>query len=156
LNWKNFDLGIDFTGASGYTFQQNWESRNPFHDGGNNPQFYLGNQWHLSDPTDATSALIPGKYPTIIVGNGGHSNYWNSTFWKYNGRYIKLRNLELGYNLPKAWVSRVGMSKARLYTMAQNLFSIDNLDGIDPEITSDSGVQYPTNRVISVGVNVTF
>jgi TonB-linked SusC/RagA family outer membrane protein len=156
LSWKNFDLAIDFTGASGYTFEYNWESKNPFHDGGNNPQFYMGDQWHLSDPTDATSKLIPGKYPTLIVGNGGHSNYWNSDFWKINGRYIKLKNLELGYNVPSAWVKKAGMSKVRLYTMAQNVFSIDNLNGIDPEITSGSGVQYPTNRVVSVGVNVTF
>lgn len=156
MSWKNFDLAVDFTGASGYTFEQNWESKNPFHDGGNNPQFYMENQWRLSDPTDPNSELIPGKYPTLIVGNGGHSNYWNSTFWKYNGRYVKLRNLEIGYTLPKGIIQRAGMSRARIYAMGQNLFAIDNLDGIDPEITSASGVQYPTNRVLSVGVNVTF
>jgi len=51
-----------------------------------------------------------------------------------------------------------GIQKLRIYTMMQNLFSIDNLGDmkIDPEITSDSGVQYPTNRVINVGVNLTF
>ena len=48
------------------------------------------------------------------------------------------------------------MTRARAYVMGQNIFSIDNLDGIDPEISSESGVVYPTNRVISVGVNVTF
>lgn len=154
--WKNFDLAMDFTGATGYTFEFNWEARNPFHDGGNNPQFYMGDQWHLSDPTDASSELIPGKYPTLLVGNGGHSNYWNSDFWKINGRYVKLKNLELGYNLPASVLSKVGITKTRIYAMAQNVFSIDNLNGIDPEITSGSGVQYPTNRVISVGVNVTF
>jgi TonB-linked SusC/RagA family outer membrane protein len=156
LSWKNFDLAMDLTGASGYTFEYNWESKNPFHDGGNNPQFYMEDQWRLSDPTDPNSRLIPGKYPTLLVGNGGHSNYWNSDFWKINGRYLKLKNLELGYNLPENVIKRAGMSKMRVYTMAQNLFSIDNLNGIDPEITSGSGVQYPTNRVISVGVNVTF
>lgn len=154
--WKNFDLALDFMGASGYTYQQNWESRNPFHDGGNNPQFYMENQWRLSDITDPQSELIPGKYPTLIVGNGGHANYWNSDFWKYNGRYIKLRNIELGYTLPSNWVQKAGMTRARAYVMGQNIFSIDNLDGIDPEISSESGVVYPTNRVISVGVNVTF
>jgi hypothetical protein len=156
LAWKNFDLALDFTGATGYTFEYNWESKNPFHDGGNNPQFYMEDQWKLSDPTDPNSELIPGKYPTLIVGNGGHSNYWNSDFWKINGRYIKLKNVEFGYNIPTPILSKVGLSKARVYTMAQNVFSIDNLNGIDPEITSGSGVQYPTNRVVSVGVNVTF
>ncbi len=156
FNWKGVDLAIDFAGASGYTFQYDWEAKRPFHDGGNNPQYYMGNQWHLSDPTDANSELIPGKYPTLIVGNQGHSNYWNSDFWSVNGRYIKLKNLELGYNLPLLWANKIGMSKVRVYTMGQNLFSIDNLKGLDPEITSGSGVQYPTNRVISFGLNVTF
>ena len=154
--WRNFDLALDFTGATGYTFEYNWESKNPFHDGGNNPQFYMEDQWHLSDLTNPDSELIPGKYPTLIVGNGGHSNYWNSDFWKINGRYIKLKNLEFGYNVPNTLLSKAGISKVRLYTMAQNVFSIDNLNGIDPEITSGSGVVYPTNRVISIGVNVTF
>ena len=154
--YKGIDLALDFTGASGYTYEQNWESRNPFHDGGNNPQFYLGNQWRLSDPTDAKSQLIPGRYPTIIVGNGSHSNYFNSTFWKYNGRYVKLRNVEIGYTLPRSLVAKAGMEKARVYAMGQNILSIDNFDGIDPEITGGSGVHYPTNRVLSVGVNVTF
>ncbi len=156
MDWKGFDMAVDFTGASGYTFEYNWEARNPFHDGGNNPQFYMENQWRLSVPNDATSELIPGKYPTLIVGNGGHSNYWNSTFWKYNGRYVKLRNMEIGYTLKKSWISRMGMSKARVYAMGQNLMAIDNMEGIDPEISSGSGVVYPTNRVLSVGINVTF
>jgi len=155
-SWKGIDLAIDFAGATGYTYQYDWESKRPFHDGGNNPQYYMGNQWHLSDPSDPDSELIPGKYPTLIVGNQGHSNYWRSDFWSVNGRYIKLKNLELGYNLPALWANKIGMSKVRIYTMGQNLFSIDNLKGVDPEITSDSGVQYPTNRVISVGVNITF
>lgn len=156
FDWKGFDLAMDFTGATGYTYEQNWESKNPFHDGGNNPQFYMENQWRLSDPTDTNSELIPGKYPTLIVGNGGHSNYWNSTFWKYNGRYIKLRNLEIGYTIPKSVAQKAGLYKARIYAMGQNLFSIDNLDGVDPEITNSSAVQYPTNRVVSLGFNLTF
>lgn len=154
--YKSFDLAFDFTGATGYTYEQNWESKNPFHDGGNNPQFYMGNQWRLSDPSNPNSTLIPGKYPTLLVGNGSHSNYWNSSFWKYNVYYVKLRNLEIGYTLPKNLVARAGMEKARVYAMGQNIFSIDNLDGVDPEITGASGVHYPTNRVISIGVNVTF
>jgi hypothetical protein len=156
FQWRNLDLALDFTGASGYTYEYNYESKRPFHDGGNNPQYYLEDQWHLSNPADANSELIPGKYPTVIVGNSGHSNYWNSDFWKINGRYLKLKNLELGYNIPGSIAKKAGLSKARIYVMGQNLFSIDNLNGIDPEITTDSGLQYPTNRVISIGAKITF
>lgn len=156
--FKGFDLAVDLTGAAFASYRPNYEAMNPFHDGGNNPQYYMENQWMLSDITNPNSTLIPGKYPTLIKGNQNHSNYWHSDFWLTNVNYIKLRNLQIGYTLPDKWMKPRGIQKLRIYTMMQNLFSIDNLGDmkIDPEITSDSGVQYPTNRVINVGVNLTF
>ncbi|MDR1369271.1 MAG: TonB-dependent receptor [Dysgonamonadaceae bacterium] len=156
--WKGFDLAADFTGAAYASYTTDWEARNPFHDGGNNPQYYMSNQWHLADPSDANSALIPGKFPTLLEGNGGHSNYWKSDFWTKNVNYLKLRNLEIGYTVPQRFLAKAGISKLRVYSLMQNLFSIDNLDGvqIDPELSGGSGVQYPTNRVINIGVSLTF
>ncbi|SCM57918.1 putative protein {ECO:0000313/EMBL:CEA16138,1} [Petrimonas mucosa] len=87
--WKGFDLAFDLTGGALSTWYQEWEQRNPFHDGGNNPQYYMENTWRLSDIWDADSELIPGKYPMLLIGNSNHSNYWNSTFWKKNVRYLK-------------------------------------------------------------------
>lgn len=158
FDYKGFDLGLTFGGSTFASFFLNWEMRNPLHDGGNNPQYYLSNQWRLSDIHDANSPLIAGKYPTIIEGNASHSNYWKNDFWLRNVSYLKLRNLELGYTIPKTVTQRLGMEKARVYTSMQNLFSLDNLGDIDmdPEITSGSGLQYPTTRMISFGVNLTF
>jgi len=158
FEYKGFDLGLTFGGASFASFFLDYELRKPFHDGGNNPQFYLSNQWHLSDVNDPNSELIPGKYPTILEGNADHSNYWRNDFWLKNVNYLKLRNLEFGYTFPKSWLTRAKIQKVRIYTSMQNLFSIDNLDDIDvdPEITKGSGVQYPTNRVFSFGCNLTF
>lgn len=156
--YKGFDLGLTFGGSSFASFFMDWELRNPLHDGGNNPQFLLSDQWRLSDVNDAYSPLISGKYPTAIEGNASHSNYWKNDFWLKNVNYLKLRNLEVGYTLPKQVTEKVHISKARFFTSMQNLFTIDNLGkiDIDPEITSGSGVQYPTNRVISIGCNLTF
>lgn len=156
--YKGFDLSIDLTGAMFASYTFDWEARNPFHDGGNNPQYYMDNQWKLSDITDPNSALIPGKYPTLRTGNGSHSNYWRSDFWTRNVNYIKIRNLDFGYTLPKKWSSKMGVSKLRVNTFMQNLFSIDNLGEVDmdPELSGGSGVQYPTNRVINFGVSMTF
>lgn len=154
--WKGFDIAIDFAGASGSSFFYEWELRNPFHDGGNNPQFLMENQWKLSDITDPNSPLIPGKYPTLLVGNSDHSNYWNSTFWKKNVKYLKMRNIEIGYTLPKAWLEAAHITDTRIYVSGQNLFCIDNLDGVDPEIKEHSGLQYPTTRVFTLGINLKF
>lgn len=154
--WRGFDLAFDLTGAGMSTWYQEWEQRNPFHDGGNNPQYYMEDTWRLADIWDANSELIPGKYPMLLIGNSSHSNYWNSTFWKKNVRYIKLRNLEFGYTVPKSIVNKASISDLRLYLAGQNLFGLTNLIGVDPEIQDTNGLAYPTMRIINVGLTLKF
>ncbi|MBK5196132.1 MAG: SusC/RagA family TonB-linked outer membrane protein, partial [Proteiniphilum sp.] len=154
--WKGFDLAFDLTGGALNTWYQEWEQRNPFHDGGNNPQYYMENTWHLADIWDANSELIPGKYPMLLIGNSSHSNYWNSTFWKKNVKYLKLRNLEFGYTFPKSILNRASVSDLRFYVAGQNLFGLTNLIGVDPEINDTNGLAYPTMRIINVGLTLKF
>ena len=90
-----------------------------------------------------------------LIGNTGHVNYSRmSDFWFTNVKYMKLRNLELGYTLPKQWTNFVKIQSLRLYVAAQNLFTITNKPGFDPEATTESGLQYPTNRIINIGFNL--
>lgn len=154
--WKNFDLAFDLTGGGLSSWYQNYEQRNPFHDGGNNPQYYMEDTWRLADIFDPTSNLIPGKYPMLLLGNQGHSNYWNSTFWKKNVKYIKLRNLEFGYSLPRTILERVGISRTRVYISGQNLFTLSNLTELDPETNEENGLGYPTTKIVNFGINLSF
>jgi len=156
FGYKGFDLAFDLTGGALASWRQDWEQRNPFHDGGNNSQYYMENTWRLSDITDANSALIPGKYPTMLIGNSSHSNYWNSTFWMHNIRYVKLRNLEFGYTIPRQMLERFLISELRLYVSGQNLLTFANTNGTDPEITSENGLQYPTTRIVNLGLTLKF
>ena len=111
----------------------------------------------MSDITNPDSELIPGTFPTVLIGNSNHSNYKASDFWMRNVRYLKLRNLEFGYTFPDKWMKKMHVKKLRIYTLMQNLFSIDNVHdrGIDPEIYSASAINYPTNRVINFGLTLT-
>lgn len=161
MSWKGFDLAVLFTGAALASFYMDMEMKNPLHDGGNSPAFMLDDMWHLSDINDPNSTYLPGKYPMVLAGNGNHSNYASdrlSTFWLRNVRYLKMRNFELGYTLPKRLVRKVNIENLRVFTSIQNLFSIDNVGdiGIDPEIATQSGQQYPTTKVFSFGLNLTF
>ena len=156
FGYKGFDLAFDLTGGALASWRQDWEQRNPFHDGGNNSQYYMENTWRLSDITDANSALIPGKYPTLLIGNSSHSNYWNSTFWMHNIRYVKLRNLEFGYTIPRQMLERFLISELRLYVSGQNLLTFANTNGTDPEIESENGLQYPTTRIVNLGLTLKF
>lgn len=155
-SWKNFDISMDFTGSALSSYWPNFENKLPFHDGGNSPQYILEDSWHLSDIWDANSELIPGKYPTALIGNSSHSNYWDSDFWIQKVRYLKLKNFEIGYTLPKAWLEKAWMSDFRVYVSGQNLFTISSIPGVDPEVVKDSGLVPPTVRIINVGLNVKF
>jgi TonB-linked SusC/RagA family outer membrane protein len=157
--YKGFDFHADFSGAAGYTWYQNWETRWAFQNNGNLNSIFK-DRWHRADPYNLNSEWIAGKYPANRYNVGSdHSDYsHNSTFWLHNVRYIRARTIELGYTLPSALLSKVHVQRARFYLNAYNLFSIDNLRqyGVDPETVDDNGLQFPQNRVLNVGVNLTF
>ena len=155
-SWKGFDIALDFTGSALSSYAPNFENKLPFHDGGNMPQYMLEDTWTLADIWDANSELIPGKYPMPLIGNSSHSNYWDSDFWIQRVRYIKLKNFEIGYTLPQMWLEKAWMQDCRIYLSAQNLFTISNIPGTDPEVIKDSGLVTPTTRTINIGLNVKF
>jgi hypothetical protein len=83
--------------------------------------------------------------------------------WLENGSYVRLRNLEIGYNLNSSFLKGIGFQNARLHISGQNLFTITGYTGFDPDITGvniferglDNG-QYPSLRILSAGVNFGF
>ncbi|NDV58149.1 TonB-dependent receptor [Bacteroides sp. 519] len=155
-SWRGFDLAADFTGTFLSTYFQQWEQARAFQNNGNSPQWLLDDSWHLSDPWDANSELIPGKYPMALKDRDGDNTFWGSTFWKHNVKYMKLRNLEIGYTLPQSIVSKAQIGSLRIYVSGTNLFAISNVQGVDPEQQDDNGLGYPTMRVINVGFNLKF
>ena len=157
LNWKGIDLNIDFAGGAMQSWNQDYELRNAFHADGNSPAYLLEDRWHRADPYDRNSAWIPGYYPAIRQGNSG-PNSRNSDFWLTNVRYLRVRNLELAYSLPKSITSKLKAEKIRLYVNGSNLISFDNVKKfqIDPEIEAAAAVVYPQQQVFMIGFNVTF
>ena len=156
-NYKGFDFVADFSGAGGYSWFQNWETRWAFQNNGNLNSIFE-DRWHRANIYDPNSEWIPGKYPANRYNIGtGHSDYnGNSTFWLHNVHYIRARTIELGYSIPQSVLQRAKIQRARIYINAYNLFSIDNLReyAIDPEIVDDNGLQFPQNKVINVGINL--
>jgi hypothetical protein len=158
LNFKSFEFHADFSGASGYTWFQNWETRWAFQNDGNlNTMFE--DRWHHTDTYDPNSPWVAGYYPALRYNNADHSNYnKTSTFWAHNVTYLRARTIELAYNLPTALMTKIKVvKKARFYVNAYNLFSIDNVHRykIDPEVNDDNGLQFPQSKVVNVGVNIT-
>ena len=97
--------------------------------------------------------------PRIFTDTNSPSSSRNaqSTFWLQNTSYVRLKNLQLGYTLPKSLLSSVGIENVRFYYSVENLFTFDGMKiNIDPEATSQRLSSYPLLRTHAFGVNVTF
>ena len=157
--FKGFDMHADFSGAAGYTWFQNWETRWAFQNNGNLNTIFR-DSWHREDIFDVNSAWVPGKYPANRYNPGhDHIDYGpNSSFWLHNVKQLRARTIEVGYTIPSKVLRVAKIQRARFYLNAYNLFSIDNLSkfNVDPEVVDDNGLQFPQNKVLNVGVNLTF
>src|SRR5680860_1052095 len=158
MEYKGVDLTADFSGGSGYSWAQEWETRWAFQNQGALNTIFL-DSWSRQDPRDPNSTWVPGQYPALRYNSAYHSNYrfgQASSYWMHNVTYLRARTLELGYSLPEPWMEKVGLQKARFYVNGYNLFSFDNLKkfGIDPEVNDTNGLQYPQNKFINVGFNL--
>lgn len=155
-SWKGFDLAMDWTGSGMTSWNQCWETARPFQNDGNSPDEVLKDAWHLSDIWNADSPLVSGKYPMVRLNSDETSAYDKSSYWLHTVTYLKLRNLEFGYTLPKNWLARTGINHMRLFISGTNLLTLSNLSVMDPECASDNGLDYPPMRVINFGVNLKF
>jgi TonB-linked SusC/RagA family outer membrane protein len=159
LAWKGFQLLVDFAGANLQTFRRDFELKIPFQNNGTSPAYMLEDRWRHADPFNADSPWIPGTYPALRKDSPSHVNYSRrSDFWVTNVRYIRLRNIELGYNIPQTFINKIGVSALRVYVNGTNLFSIDNVKKfqIDPEISSGNALVYPQQRLYNAGFSLTF
>jgi TonB-linked SusC/RagA family outer membrane protein len=157
FGYKGFTLNVDLVGAGMQTFQRASELLVPFQNNGTSPNYIFEDRWHHEDPYNVDSPWVPGKYPAIRR-NGGGNNFRNNDYMIRTVRYLRLRNIELGYNLPKAWLSKVSLQGVRVYVNATNLVTFSTLKDInvDPEVASGNGLQYPVQRLINTGFSVNF
>ncbi|WP_298651318.1 hypothetical protein [uncultured Proteiniphilum sp.] len=112
---------------------------------------------HLFRWTPETASTA--TYPRFLQkSDGNHQNYFLSDFWLRDGKYLRLKNIQIGYNVPKRTVSRTPMNSIYLYANAYNLFTWDNVKRIDPESNPDRNVGqfYPQQNIINFGFKINF
>ena len=149
LGYKAFDLSVLFQGAAGGLQLVGLTESG---DIGNYLKYDFDHRWTIDNPDTRYPRLTnrSNRYYTN-TGNAGFNNY----FLKSNN-YLRVKNIELGYNLPSAIGSKLGLSKFRVYVNGLNLFTFDKIKIWDPEATSTSGQYYPQSRIINAGLRVAF
>ena len=147
LTYKNFDLTILFQGATGAVIRYQTESG----DIGNFLKYSHDHRWSIDNPS-STDPRLASRGDTYYTGG----NFGNNTYFLLNKNYVRLKNIELGYNVPNKLVSKLAMSNLRIYVNSLNLFTWASQKLFDPEATSGSGQYYPQSKVINTGILVTF
>ncbi|WP_353121448.1 SusC/RagA family TonB-linked outer membrane protein [Dysgonomonas capnocytophagoides] len=149
VSWKNFDLSMMWQGTIGNDVFD--ATRRTDITSSNMPSWIL-NRW--------TGEGTSNKYPRYVQGD--NVNWQSSDLYIYDGSYLRLKNMQLGYTLPGNLTRKYFVSSLRLFVAAENLLTITKYHGFDPEISSggtslgvDRGV-YPQARVFTVGVNLAF
>lgn len=150
--YKGFDLSMNFTGAAQTSLFVDSASMWPFaldYPGYNVLREYYDNRFIPG--ADNTNA----KYP--VVHNGTSSNnYQINTLYQHDASYLKLKTAEFGYSLDKNLVSRMGLESIRLFVNGNNLLCFDGIKIVDPESNNLANSTYPTQRAMTIGVQVGF
>ncbi|WP_368662384.1 hypothetical protein [Zobellia laminariae] len=146
--YKGIDLSISFIGAGGRDVMLQGDVGWAFYNAGK-IQEWQADYW---TPTN-TSSPYPRLHPA-----SSHPNWRVNETWLFDTSYTRLRNVTLGYKLPRDFVDKINISNARIYVSGQNLATWDNMpDGIDPLVPNfTSGSIYPVTKVITLGLNITF
>ncbi|WP_343673590.1 TonB-dependent receptor [Chitinophaga sp.] len=152
LNYKGWSFSMMFQGVGKVSRYYDEEALFAFVDGGKVREEHL-QRWDPSKSEDYN--LAHARYPLLHYDDKGNHNQRLSTFFLKSGRFVRLKNIELGYSLPRALTQRWYMSDCRFYVNANNLFTWDDLNGlVDPESSISNA--YPIMKSVNVGVNVKF
>ncbi|NIJ43900.1 TonB-linked SusC/RagA family outer membrane protein [Wenyingzhuangia heitensis] len=158
MSYKQFDFSAFFQGSQGnkiFNRSIYWLEG----DLGSNLSTNMLNRW--------TGEGTSNSVPRATFKNVGVNMPLSSSRYVQDGSYLRLKNIELGYTIPKDLTEKIAVSKLRLYVAAQNLITFTQYNGLDPEVGVDAasndpldiGIdrgRYPSTRTISVGANINF
>lgn len=150
-NWNGFDFNLHFQGAGKSNFFINGYTVYPFLEGewGNILQDMAeSNRWILGVNEDPNA-----EYPRLSY-KGNSNNYRQSTYWLRDGSYLRLKTLEVGYTLPKAFTNKLYLDKVRLHFIGQNILTFSKFKLWDPEMGSSNGQKYPLGKTLTFGLTV--
>jgi len=165
--WKGFEFNMLWQGAGMFDIwlanPYNSNYRNPFH-GGNAPTLEMykysytpENKWGMPANLDPNAL-----FPRYTWSGKTHNENGNSSFWYHDGTYVRLKTIDLAYNLPKKMMNKIGIENLKVIVSAYNLITIAKLRFIDPEMGSEhthgefDPEVYPSTANYNIGVVLKF
>ena len=150
LSWKNFDFAVLLQGAADVKRYFTTEVYGEISGDDGHPATTWLDAWS----EDNKNASFP-RVALSGTSASSPSNY--SSFWIQSANYLRIKNIQFGYTLPKKWIKNCGITNAKIYYSGENLLCFDSLPiDIDPEAPSGRGSHYPQVSTHSIGINLTF
>lgn len=146
--YKGFDLSFQIQGVSG----------NKIFNGSKVMTYAPGQGWNLSsDLLNAWNYNKESNIPLVSMSDENGNFSTASDFFLEDGSYCRLKNVTFGYTLPSRWFGKENTTKARIFFSGENLLTITNYSGMDPEVGGNGidGGTYPVSRIFSLGINIT-
>ena len=140
--YKNFDVNLHFQGAGKSTFLINGMVDNRYIDAQTAAKLGIAAN---EDPT--------ATYPRLTYGNNANNNR-ASSYWLRDGRYLRLKNVDIGYTLPKTITGKAHINDVRFFLQATNLLTFSKFSTWDPEMGSSDGQKYPITKSVTAGVQI--
>jgi TonB-linked SusC/RagA family outer membrane protein len=151
LRWKNLSMNIFFQGIGRRDFwpsDGNWTWFFPF-NAGHVERYYITDTWR-EDNRDA-------YFPAAHVSTNDKKNVQAQSRYLQNAAYIRLKNLQIGYDLPTGVINRLGMSSAQIYFVGMNLWEYSPIrPPLDPETIYAGAIEYPMQRIYTLGLRLSF
>jgi TonB-linked SusC/RagA family outer membrane protein len=154
--YKNLDVSIFFSGLAQRSFWINPSAMTPFARSGVDGQILENGlaQFIADDHWTEQNQNIYAAWPRLS-NYGINNNFQPSSWWMYDGSFLRLKSAELGYSLPRKWANFLKLSSSRIYLNGTNLLLFSKFKLWDIEM-GGSGLGYPLQRVLNVGLSVNF
>lgn len=153
IQWNNFDFSILFQGAGKRDFFVNGNGVYPFHGGSSGNILELmasGDRWIPKEISGDPSTENPNaSWPRLTYGEN-QNNSKESTFWLKDGTYLRLKNIDISYHVPQAFLRRFYINNLRIGFVGQNLYTWSKFKWWDPESGQSSGSNYPITKNYSL------
>lgn len=149
-NYKNVELSAMFQGVQDIDMYPQLNLAFPFYNGAGITKEWIDGAW--------TPQNTGAKLPRLTESTGLTTNYVPSTFWLQDASYLRMKNIQLSYNIPQNVLKSLKISNAKVFVNGQNLLTFSNYTKFDPEktITKTNLYEYPSVKIYSAGINVTF
>lgn len=149
MNYKGWDFSMLWQGSAGHhKFITSFGAWEPVRD---RDRFMEHHLYSWTEERWKNGEEI--RYPLLHASQNSH-NHRNNSFFQKRGDYLRLKNIEIGYNIPTQTLSSVGIQSLRVYATGTNLLTFSDIKNFDPEVGSTSGLSYPQMRLWTLGLNI--